>query len=59
MDRHFMKQKLESKLMCIPYAFKQYHLANVLTKGLDNSDFHNIVSKLCMEKTYSQGPVEV
>ena len=38
-DRHFIKEKLESGLICTPYASAQSQLADVLTKGLSGSVF--------------------
>jgi hypothetical protein len=52
-DRHFIKEKLESGLICTPYVSTHGQLADVLTKGLSSSVFQNIVSKLGMENTYS------
>jgi hypothetical protein len=52
-DRHFIKEKLESGLICTPYVPTHGQLADVLTKGLSSSVFQNILSKLGMENTYS------
>ena len=52
-DRHFIKEKLESGLICTPYVTTQGQLADVLTKGLNSTVFQNIISKLGMENTYS------
>ena len=52
-DRHFIKEKLESLLICTPYVSTHGQLADVLTKGLGGSVFQSIVSKLGMENTYS------
>lgn len=46
-DRHFIKEKLDSGLICTPYASSQDNL-NLLTKGLNNNNFEGIVSKLRM-----------
>ncbi|RDX75634.1 Copia protein, partial [Mucuna pruriens] len=32
-DRHFIKEKLDSSLICTPYVLSQGQLANILTKG--------------------------
>jgi len=53
-DRHFIKEKLDSGLVCTPYVSSQENLADILTKGLNNKNFESIVSKLGMENTYSQ-----
>jgi len=52
-DRHFIKEKLDSGLICTLYVPSQDNLADILTKGLNNNYFESIVSKLGMENTYS------
>ena len=52
-DRHFIKEKLDSGLICTPYVSSQDNLADILTKGLNSNNFEKIVSKLGMENTYS------
>lgn len=52
-DRHFIKEKLDSGLICTPYVPSQGQLADILTKGLSSPIFERIVSKLGMENTYS------
>lgn len=52
-DRHFIKEKLDSGLICTPYVSTQGQLADVLTKWLGSSVFESIVSKLGMENAYS------
>ncbi|KAK2974430.1 hypothetical protein RJ640_011327 [Escallonia rubra] len=52
-DRHFIKEKLESGLICTPYISTKGQLADILTKGLASSAFYRIVSKLGMENIYS------
>lgn len=44
-DRHFIKEKLESGLICTPYISTKGQLADVLTKGLTSSAFQRITSK--------------
>ena len=51
-DRHFIKEKLDSGLICTPYVSSQGQLADILTKGLSSSNFERIVSKLGMENNY-------
>ena len=46
-DRHFIKEKLDSGLICTPYVSSQDNL-DLLTKGLNNNNFEGIVSKLRM-----------
>ncbi|BAT89905.1 hypothetical protein VIGAN_06103300, partial [Vigna angularis var. angularis] len=52
-DRHFIKEKLDSGMICTPYVSTQNQLADILTKGLNCSKFEGIISKLGMENTYS------
>lgn len=35
-DRHFIKEKLDSGLLCTPYISTSGQLADILTKGLRN-----------------------
>jgi hypothetical protein len=51
-DRHFIKEKLESGLICTPYVSTHGQLVDVLTKGLSSSMFRSIISKLGMKNTY-------
>ena len=50
---HFIKEKLDSGLICTPYVPKGHQLADVLTKGLGNNVFYKNISKLGMEDLYS------
>ncbi|WVZ24536.1 hypothetical protein V8G54_003080 [Vigna mungo] len=52
-DRHFIKEKLDSGMICTPYVSIQNQLAVILTKGLNCINFEGIISKLGMENTYS------
>nr|KYP66558.1 Copia protein [Cajanus cajan] len=52
-DRHFIKEKLDSGMICTPYVSTQNQLADILTKGLNCTHFERIISKLGMENTYS------
>ena len=38
-DRHFIKEKLDSGLICTPFVSTEGQLADVLTKGLSGSAF--------------------
>ena len=52
-DRHFVKEKLEEGLVCMSYVPSDHQLADILTKGLNSSMFHDLVFKLGMEDIYS------
>lgn len=47
-DRHFIKEKLERGLICIPYVTTQKQVADILTKGLSKQVFQSLNSKLGM-----------
>ncbi|KAJ8753668.1 hypothetical protein K2173_026344 [Erythroxylum novogranatense] len=48
-DRHFIKEKLDSGLICTPFVSTKDQLEDVLTKGLTSIVFQDIISKLGME----------
>ena len=52
-DRHFIKEKLDSGLICTPYVSTHGQLADILTKGLSSSVFQSFVSNMGMMNTYS------
>ena len=52
-EKHFIKEKLEGRLICMPYVRSGSQLADVLTKGLNGATCHGIISKLGMEDIYS------
>ena len=52
-DRHFIKEKLEKGVVCMSYVPSEHQLANILTKRLNNSMFHDFVFKLGMKDIYS------
>ncbi|KAL5567600.1 hypothetical protein UlMin_024175 [Ulmus minor] len=52
-DRHFIKEKLENGVICIPYVTSEGQLADFLTKGLSSPTFHSILSKMGMEDIFS------
>ena len=51
-DKHFIKEKLDSGLICTPYIPTGHQLADVLTKGFCSNVFHKNISKLGMEDLY-------
>ncbi|WKA11498.1 hypothetical protein VitviT2T_028992 [Vitis vinifera] len=52
-DRHFIKEKLEEGVVYMSYVPSEHQLADIITKGLNNSMFHDLVLKLGMEDIYS------
>ena len=52
-DRHFIKEKFEEGVVCMSYVPSEHQLADILTKGLNSSMFHDLVFKLGMEDIYS------
>ena len=52
-DRHFIKEQLEEGVVCMSYVPSEHQLADILTKGLNSSMFHDLVFKLGMEDIYS------
>ena len=51
-DKHFIKEKLEEGVACMSYVPSEHQLADIITKGLNNSMFHDLVFKLGMEDIY-------
>ena len=52
-NRHFIKEKLDSGLICTPYVPIRGQLVDILTKGLASIVFQAIASKLGIENIYS------
>ena len=52
-DKYFVKEKLDSGLICTLYVPIGGQLADILTKGLASTIFQAIMSKLGMENIYS------
>ena len=47
-DRHFIKEKLEGGVVCVPFLPSSQQIADVFTKGLLRQNFEYFVSKLGM-----------
>ena len=52
-DRHFIKEKLDSELICTPYVSTNHQIVDILTKGLSNRTFQANISKLGMKNICS------
>ncbi|KAA0062437.1 putative mitochondrial protein [Cucumis melo var. makuwa] len=52
-DRHFIKERLDSGSICIPYIPSSQQVADVLTKGLLRPNFDFCVSKLGLIDIYA------
>ena len=53
-DRHFIKEKSDSGLICTPYISSQDQLADMLTKGLPAPVFNRMISKIGMLDIHAQ-----
>ena len=53
-DKHFIKEKLGSGLICTPYISSHNQLADVLTKGLPAAVFRRMTSKIGMHDIHNQ-----
>ena len=51
-DKHFINEKLESGLICMPYIPTGEQVADVFTKGLPTKQFYQITGKLAMEDIF-------
>jgi hypothetical protein len=45
-DRHFIKEKLDQGIICMPYVSSSNQLADILTKGLVEKVFSSLCSKM-------------
>ncbi|GAV78038.1 hypothetical protein CFOL_v3_21506, partial [Cephalotus follicularis] len=52
-DRHFIKEKMEAGVICIPFVQSGSQLADIFTKGFGFKIFSPIVSKLGMSNIYA------
>ena len=51
-DRHFIKEKLEAKLIEVPHVRSQDQLVDVLAKAVSNQAFNGCLNKLGMSDIY-------
>jgi hypothetical protein len=52
-DRHFIKEKLDQKLIQFPFIQSAYQLANILTKAVSGPTFQRVITKLGMTDIYA------
>ncbi|PRQ26842.1 putative RNA-directed DNA polymerase [Rosa chinensis] len=52
-DRHFIKENLDRKIICFPFVYTEDQLADVLTKGVSRKVFDNLIGKLGMIDIYA------
>jgi hypothetical protein len=48
-DRHFIKESLEAKIIRFPFVKSEDQLADILTKAVSSKDFYNSLDKLRIE----------
>lgn len=53
-DKLFIKEKLQSSLICTPFVSSKDQLADVLTKSLPSTMFQDVIIKLGMEDIHLQ-----
>lgn len=47
-DKYFIKEKIDSGVICMSYIPNRNQVAGILTKGLPKGQYENLVSKLAM-----------
>jgi len=52
-DSHFIKEKIEAKVICIPFISSKNQLADLLTKGLPIKRFEELTSNVGMMDIHS------
>lgn len=52
-DRHFIKQNLEEKIIRFPFVKSEDHLADILTKAVSGKNFHDSLDKLGIKDIYA------
>jgi hypothetical protein len=52
-DRHFIKENLDVRIVQFPYIQSKSQLVNVLTKVVSRKAFHDIIDKLGMINIYA------
>ena len=54
--RHFIKEKLSSGAICIPFIKSCDQVADVLTKGIESQSFHTALGKLGIRDIFAVAP---
>jgi hypothetical protein len=52
-DRHFIKEKLDKREICMPFVRSSSQLADILTKGLGEKSFSSMCSKMGLYDAFS------
>jgi hypothetical protein len=52
-DRHFIKEKLDQGIICMPYVSSSNQLADILTKGLSEKIFSSLCCKMGLYDPFS------
>ena len=52
-DRHFIKEKLDAGIICLPFVTSNQQTADVLTKSLARPNFERLIGKLGMTDIYA------
>lgn len=52
-DRHFIKQNLETKIIQFPFVKSEDQLADILTKAVCSRDFYNTLDNLAIRDLYA------
>ena len=53
LDRHFIKQNLEGKIIQFPFVKLEDQLANILTKAVFRKNFYDSLEKLGVKDIYA------
>ena len=51
-DRHFISEKIEGKIISLKHVPSQFQAANILTKALHRPNFQELSSKLGLKNNY-------
>jgi hypothetical protein len=52
-DRHFIKDKLDEGIVCMPFVGTKEQITDVFTKGLSITDFSNVIDKISIINIYA------